>query len=279
MSISEFFNRKSRALYASLALAFGMAGGMAGHEIAKDRVENAPSNYTVAQAMAMDDNLPARPAGSKLTQEQWESQIAEQVFKYGRLPDGVVAPPETKLEQVIAVETFTARIDELQLRKAMMNMLELNAELNAALGDQTAILKSMEFTRYKADTMDLAISFVNDLRVSQNVSEQDYAAIVRDYNARVGLDVTANTGNWQKGIGFQQESNLAVHFGAVFGGMFGDDEDQTPQQLSREVGESMAEAQAQTDMIKLGAGAGAGALAGLLFLPLALRRRHPKVPK
>lgn len=275
MSISEFFNRKARAFYASVALAFGMAGGMVGHDIAKDKIEHTASNYTLAQGMAMDDKLPPIPAGSNLTQEQWESQLAEQVFKYGRLPDGVTVPAETKLEQVVAVETFTARIDELQMRNAMYKALYKNAQLQESLGDRDSILKYMEASRYKADTMDKAISFVNDLRVSENLSELDYKAIVQDYNARVGLDVTSNTGNWQKGIGFQQEANMGAHIAAIFG-MSDDDDDNA---LSRDVGDAMEEAQSHADMIKLGAGAGAGALAGLMFLPLALRRRHPKVPK
>ncbi len=229
MSLSEFFNKKARAIIAAGAFALGGLGGYAGHEAAQQQTQPAISEFTLAQ-------LP--------------ENITEQQFYAGKLPAGTVVTPESQRAQAEAVAGFTARISALQ------NLSDRDAQTEAA------------------------VAFVNDLRVSENLSERDYTSLVKDYNARVGLDVTPLTGNWQKGIMYQQEANLAVHFGELMGNFFGgDDDESTPQQLSRDVGAVMTEGQQRFDVAGA-AGAGGGALLGsLLLAPLWLRARrgYPKV--
>lgn len=250
MSISEFFNKKSRAVLATVALAFGVAGGYAGHEIVQAQVETQRSEFTIPQVMEAE--LSAKPEGSKLTDDQWELQQATQVFKYGQLPAGNLVSDESIANQQVAIAKFNVRIEEMAAAKA-------------AGRDVTA----------------MAVSFVNDLRFAENLTEKDYGGLVKEYNARVGVDVTAQTGNWQKGIAYQQEAQLEIIFdqiGNLFGG--GDDEDLTEAQLSAKVGKIMAQEQTAEDLKTAGGTAGGALLGGLLLVPALIRarRNHPKLP-
>ncbi len=182
--------------------------------------------------------------------QQTDANQPERIFFPGQLRPGFTPPAATVQAEADAVAGFTARITDMQQQQAAGGNILFSA-----------------------------VDFVNDLRVSENLSERDYAGIVKDYNTRVGRDVTLYTGNWQSGIGWQQEANLGVHLSQVFGNFFGDDEDLTPQQLSREVGNAMQEGQSMTSLSLAGGAFGGFALGGLLFAPVWLRagRRHPKV--
>ncbi|MCC7036896.1 MAG: hypothetical protein IT560_06255 [Alphaproteobacteria bacterium] len=232
MSISEFFNRKSRAVIAAVTLALGAGGGYIGHETAQQTTQPQVSEFTLQQ---LPDNM------------------TEKQFVSGKLP--VNATYDAL--QPARVDEFTARIDAMAQLKSQMRFMasDLYIESEAKLRDD-------------------AVSFVNDLRVAENLSERNYADLVKDYNARVGLDVSAVTGNYTKGIMYQQDAQLGVMFGMIFG-----DDDMTPAQISREVGDAMLEGQKMADNAGLAGGAAGLLLGGLLTVPLWRRRNYPKVGK
>lgn len=254
MTIGEFFNKKSRRILASLALAFGVAGGYAGSQIAMDNTGAQPSTYTIAQLVEAGEKQEA-------AQQKFSADLDQMYFPQ-RLPSEITVSQDSIAAQARAVAGFESRIAQMQAAK------QGGADVTAA-----------------------AVSFVNDLRLSEDLSERDYAKIVRDYNKRVGVDVTAETGNWQQGIMYQQEANAAVHFIEAFsGGFFGsdDDEDSTPQEMSRDIGAAMVEGQKLYDAAAperaaagLKGGAAGGLLGGLLLVPALIRarRNHPKVPE
>ena len=232
MSISEFFNRKSRAVIAAVTLALGAGGGYIGHETAQRTTQPQASEFTLAQ---LPDNT---------TEEQFVSGKLPVNAKYDAL-------------QSVRFDEFTARIAAMEQLKGQMR-----------LRDDELYIAS------EAKLRDDAVSFVNDLRVAENLSERNYADLLKDYNARVGLDVSAVTGNYTKGIMYQQDAQLGVMFGMIFG-----DDDMTPAQISREVGDTMLEGQKMADNAGLAGGAAGLLLGGLLAVPLWRRRNFPKVGK
>lgn len=232
MSISEFFNRKSRAVIAAVTLALGAGGGYIGHETAQRTTQPQASEFTLAQ---LPDNT---------TEEQFVSGKLPVNAKYDAL-------------QSVRFDEFTARIAAMEQLKGQMRLMD----------DELYIAS-------EAKLRDDAVSFVNDLRVAENLSERNYADLVKDYKARVGLDVSAVTGNYTKGIMYQQDAQLGVMFGMIFG-----DDDMTPAQISREVGDTMLEGQKMADNAGLAGGAAGLLLGGLLAVPLWRRRNFPKVGK
>jgi hypothetical protein len=219
MSISEFFNRKARAMAAAAALALGAAGGYVGMEAGNSYNQPQASDFTLA---AVPEN------------------VTERQFISGHIP-GV---KEDAAQRAMRQE-FSRRIDR-----------------TAGLADPAA-------------REDSAVRLVTALRTGDRISEKDYQSLVDEYNRRVGLDVTARTGNYRDGAAFNQECQVGAAFGSFF-----DDEEMTPEELSADVGACMQQAEAARDKAALGGAAGGAALGGLLGLPLWLRRRKgPKVFK
>lgn len=233
MSISEFFNRKSRAVIAAVTLALGAGAGYVGHETAQSMTQPGLSEFTLQQ---LPDNT---------TEEQFIS---------GRLPVNA----KYDALQPARVDEYAGRIDAMEMQKTAM----------ASMADDDRVIATVRLTQD-------AISFVNDLRLAENLSERNYADLVADYNARVGLDVSPWTGNYTKGINYQQDAQLGVMFGMIFG----DEDDKTPAETSREVGDAMLEGAKMNDNAGLAGGAGGLLLGGLLAVPLWRRRNFPKVGK
>ena len=211
MSISEFFNKKAKAAVASLALVFGVAGGIAGHEIAQNQFQPGVSDFALS---SVPDN------------------VNEKQFIAGH----IAGLPAQTAAQAEARFTFTQRIDALE---------EQRFDYDLALQAQDG--SAMEIGSKLATD---SVAFINDLRLSKDLSEKDYANIVADFNDRVAIDVSAVTGNYTKGIMYQQEAQI----GQAFGSMFGDD-DLTPAQQSAEIGRIMEEGQARYDAVGLEGGA------------------------
>ncbi len=235
MSISEFFNKKAKAVVASLALAFGVVGGYAGHEIAQNQLQPGVSDFALS---SVPDNF------------------SEKQFVAGH----IAGLPAQSAAQAEARFAFAQRIDALEEQR-----FDYDLAVQARDGSAMAIGNKLA-----ADS----VAFVNDLRMSKDLSEKDYANIVDDFNDRVGIDVSAVTGNYTKGIMYQQEAQV----GQAFGSMFGDD-DMTPAQQSAEIGKIMEEGQAQYDKIGLEGGLAGALLGSVLFLPVIRRQRKagPKV--
>ena len=207
-------------------------------------------------------------AGHQMAQEKTQPQLSNYTLTQA-------IEQQDKLTQNFDREYFPAALPA----DATPSVASQMAEEDAVIGFVTRISAMQENKDMRDITAD-AVSFVNDLRLSENISERDYAALVRDYNARVNVDVTPITGNWQDGIMYQQEANLGAKFSAAFGGWFGDDdEDVTPQQMSKDIGQGMSEGQNLYDNAGLKGAAGGALLGSMLFLPLYLRQRnrHPKV--
>lgn len=164
------------------------------------------------------------------------------------------------------------------------------------VADMTAAIGQMETMKYSVDidTYDLlqtrAVDFVNQLRLSENLTERDYAKLLKDYQTRVGVDVSAQAGNYTQGVRIAQECNLATHMAAMWGM---DDDETTPADRAKEIGTCMAESGAAADQYAkeldaedglkselAGGAAGGAALGGLVLLPMALRRRRtPPIQK
>lgn len=232
MSISEFFNRKSRAVIAAVTLALGAGGAYIGHETAQQTTQPQVSEFTLQQ---LPDNT---------TEEQFVSGKLPVNAKYDAL-------------QSVRVDEFTARIDAMEQQKYEMRFMTGDVYIAA-----------------EAKLVDDAVSFVNDLRVAENLSERNYADLVSDFTERVDIDVSSVTGNYTKGIMYQQDAQLGVMFGMIFG-----DDDKTPAETSREVGDAMLEGARMNDNAGLAGGAAGLLLGGLLAVPLWRRRNYPKVGK
>lgn len=217
MSISDFFNRKARAIVAAVTIGLGGAGGYAGHEIAQHEFQPQPSNFVLSQVN--------------------ENTMTEKAFLSGQLPGG----PVRTAQEVKALEDFTTRIDAMAGQRAANDAVALQ---------------------------DSAVSFISDLRISKDISEMDYKALLTDYNNRVGLDVSAITGNYAKGIMYNQEANVVVEITQIFS-RDADDED-----TSREVGAAMLEGQRLYDNAGLEGAAGGAALGMMLMIPVWMRRRR-----
>ena len=235
MSISEFFNKKAKAVVASLALVFGVAGGYAGHEIAQNQFQPKVSDFTLSSV---------------------PDTATEKQFISGHIP-GVVLNNAAEAE---ARFVFAQRIDALEEQR-----FDYDLAVQAQDGSAMAL-----GSRLATDS----VAFINDLRLSKDISEKDYANIVNDFNDRVGIDVSAVTGNYTKGVMYQQEAQVASAFGSIFS-----DEDMTPQQQSAEVGKIMAYGQSRYDTAGLEGGLAGALLGGVLFLPVMRRQRKsgPKV--
>jgi hypothetical protein len=218
MSISEFFNKKARAVVAASAIAMGGIGGYTGMEIAQHDLQAQQSNFTLAQVS--------------------DSNITEKQFIAGRLPGGPVVTPQ----ETAAVAGFNARIDAMA------------AEQNLYNWDQSKLQSD-------------AVSFVNDLRMSTNITEQDYAKLITSYDKRVGLDVSAITGNYEKGIQYAQEAFVAESISHIF------DNDATDEESSKDIGAFMLQAQQMHDQLGLEGGIAGTGVGLLLMSPLLFRRR------
>jgi hypothetical protein len=186
--------------------------------------------------------LQPQPSNFVLSQLN-ESNITEAQFIKGQMPGGqVITAKETT-----ALQSFTSRIDAMQSDKIWGN---------------------------EASARTQAIKFINDLRVSQDISEKDYTTLLADYNKRVGIDVSGVTGNYTKGIMYNQEAQVGVAIGQIFGG------DDSDEQISQDVGNFMLEGQKMYDQAGLDGGMAGAALGMLLVLPVWFRaRRGPKGPK
>lgn len=188
------------------------------------------------------------PQQSNFTLTHAPENISDQQFIYGQIKNW-----EPDAAQIAARAEFTQRIDVMAAERHQMDAVSRSALL------------------------DHAVSFVNDLRTSDKISEQDYAAILKDYDTRVNLDVTSLTGNYRAGIAFNQEAQL----GNAIGRIFSFDDETTPAEVSKDVGNIMADLQKERDNNALAGGAAGLALGGLAGFALWRRRRNdgPKVQK
>jgi hypothetical protein len=173
-----------------------------------------------------------------------DSNMTESEFLKGQLRGGpVVTDKETA-----AMKDFNARIDQMASDRAWGNLGSARSE---------------------------AVQFVNDLRTSQDISEQDYAKLLAQYNTRVGIDVSDVAGNYQKGIMYNQEAQAAVAISQIFG-----HDDMTPAETAKDVGDAMLEGQQMYDRAGLEGGLAGAALGMMLLLPGWIRsRKGPKGPK
>jgi len=136
----------------------------------------------------------------------------------------------------------------------------------------------------------MAVDFVNQLRLSENLTERDYTKLLKDYQARVGIDVSPQAGNYATGVRIAQECNFIVHVAEVWGF---DDEESSPADRAKEIGTCMLESGAAADKYAkeldakdgmkselAGGAAGGAAIGGLILLPAAFRRRRtPPIQK
>jgi hypothetical protein len=189
----------------------------------------------------------------------------EEMLFNGHMPLFSSMDAASKKAQAKTVADMTGAIDAMERMKA-----GLDPETAGAL--QTA-----------------AVDFVNNLRLSENLTERDYAKLLKDYQARVGLDVSAQTGNYAQNVRIAQECNWATHVAAMWDF---DDEEVSPAERAKEIGTCMAESGDEADQYakeldakdgmksELAGGAAGAALGGLLVLPMALRRRRtPPIQK
>lgn len=163
------------------------------------------------------------------------------------------------------------------------------------VADMTATIDAMERMKGALDPetagalQTTAVDFVNNLRLNENLTERDYAKLLKDYQTRVGLDVSAQTGNYTQGVRIAQECNFATQVAAMWGM---DDEETPPAERAKEIGTCMAQSGAEADQYakeldaqdglksELGGGAAGAALGGFALLPFLRRRKNvPPVQK
>ncbi len=180
-------------------------------------------------------DLQAQPSNFTLSQVN-DTNITERQFIAGRMPGGQVVTPQ----ETAAVASFNARIDAMTAEKGMWNQSSLQSD---------------------------AVSFINDLRISKDISEQDYAKLLAAYDKRVGVDVSPITGNYEKGIAYNQEANVAEQISQIFS------HDATDEDTSKDVGAFMLQAQQMHDQLGVEGGLAGAALGMMLMAPLWLRRR------
>ncbi|MEZ0260148.1 MAG: hypothetical protein ACAH80_04020 [Alphaproteobacteria bacterium] len=208
-----------------------------------------------------------QPVESQFTQAGLQNVKGanEETLFNGRLPLFTSMDAASKKAQAKTVADMTGAIDAMERMKA-----GLDPETAGAL--QTA-----------------AVDFVNNLRLSENLTERDYTKLLKDYQTRVGIDVSAQAGNYAQNVRIAQECSYAVHFAAIWDF---DDEEVSPADQAKEIGACMAESGDEAaqyakelddkDGMKseLAGGAAGAALGGLLILPAAIRRRRtPPIQK
>jgi hypothetical protein len=175
------------------------------------------------------------PQVSSFTLQQLPEDITEAQFYRGEMPAGAIADPM----QQTTIEAFTTRID----RMAAMTEMQ---------------------SRHAA-----AVDFINDLRLSDHLSEKNYNQLLTDYNTRIGMDVSSITGNYNLGSMYWQEAQVVD----AFSFFFGDDDDISDAQRSKDIGKMMADAQEMHNDAETAGGLAGGLLGTMLILPFWMRRR------
>lgn len=176
-----------------------------------------------------------QPQMSEFTIAQLTENTTEEEFIRGALPADAVADP-LQAERIA------------EFRQEMTNILSYRT----AEGQQAA-----------------AVDFINALRMSENLSEKDYNNLIAEYDARVGIDVSDITGNYHDGIMYWQDAQLANAFASFF-----DDEDLTPAEQSKQIGEFMQVGQDMHDMAGMAGALGGAAIGSIFLLPFWMRRRR-----
>lgn len=188
--------------------------------------------------------LQPQPSNFVISQITEDMNMSEAQFLKGQLPGG----PVVTQKETAAMEDFNNRIDKMSSEVAWGNTAGARAD---------------------------AFSFVNDLRVSQDISEQDYGKLLERYNRRVGIDVSDIAGNYEKGVMYNQEAQVGSAIASIFG-----DDDMTPEEKSKDIGNMMLEGQKLYEQAGLEGGMAGAGLGMLLLLPAWIRsRRGPKGPK
>jgi|GEM_PF-1343391 len=185
----------------------------------------------VGQEIIVDQAL---PQVSSFTMQQLPEDMTEAQFYRGDMPAGAIADPM----QQTTIDAFTARIDRME---AMTEMPSRHAA---------------------------AVDFINDLRLSDHLSEKNYNQLLNDYNTRIGMDVSSITGNYTLGSMYWQEAQVADAFSFFF-----DDEDLTDAERSKDIGRMMADAQGMHSELEATGGLAGGLLGTMLILPFWMRRR------
>jgi hypothetical protein len=256
MSFSGFFNKKARVALAATALVAGGAG--VGYEYGANHQAPHLSNFTFNQ-----------PQG----------EMTEAQFMSGQLPSGMTVKPEAVTAEAAARANFTSRIDAMELQMADYRQAAGAAATLKVMPSLPAGPEEARAAEIYRTLTDQAVSFVSDLRVSHDLSGKDYKALLADYNARVGIDVSAQAGNYAQGVRFNQ----ACQVGEAISQIFSQDDDDKGQAAA--IGSCMQEAQAAQDQqaaqdAKLGAELGGGLLlGGLVVLPFRRRRNGPQAFK
>lgn len=180
-----------------------------------------------------------QPQVSQFTLAQLSEDTTEEQFIRGDIPADAVADPQ----QAVRMAEF---------RQAMSEILSHRT----ADGQKAA-----------------AVDFINDLRMAENLSEQNYKTLVDEFDRRIGIDVTDVTGNYRDGIMYWQDAQIAQAFAFFF-----DDEDMTDAERSREIGDAMSTGQEYHDTAATfgaaGGALGGGALGAIFLLPFWMRRRR-----
>lgn len=177
----------------------------------------------------------SQPQISQFTLAQLSENTTEEQFMRGDIPADAVADP-----------LRTERMAEL--RQSMTDILSHRT----ADGQKTA-----------------AVDFVNNLRLAENLSEQDYKTLVDEFDKRIGMDVTDVTGNYRDGIMYWQDAQVVQAFAFFF-----DDEDMTNLERSREIGDIMSLGQDYHDTAGMAGALGGAALGSIFLLPFWMRRRR-----
>lgn len=176
-----------------------------------------------------------QPQISQFTIAQLSENTTEEQFMRGDIPADAVADP--------------LRAERLaEFRQSMTDILSHRT----AEGQQAA-----------------AVDFINNLRIAENLSEQDYKTLVDEFDSRIGIDVTKITGNYRDGIMYWQDAQIAQAFAFFF-----DDGDMTDNERSREIGDAMSLGQEYHDTAALIGALGGAALGSIFLLPFWMRRRR-----
>lgn len=176
-----------------------------------------------------------QPQMSEFTIAQLTENTTEEEFMRGILPADAVADP-------------------LQAER----IAEFRQEMTDILSHRTA-------EGQKA----AAVEFINDLRMAENLSEKNYNDLVAEYDTRVGIDVSDITGNYHGGIMYWQDAQVASAFASFF-----DDEDLTPAEQSKQIGEFMQIGQSMHDTAGMAGTLGGAAIGSIFMLPFWMRRRR-----